>query len=252
MLPCLGDASKIVGAIEKAYTSVNSRKTYLNLLVAPTKYIPELKEAVGDQLEAIRSRMMEHIAASDAQTVRKSAEGTVEALESIKARIPSVRDKYGAGSIEYLAALLQTNVVGLRGELGTVQVVKGPRSKLDNYYSRETGVLYISDFKTKDKFPPYKIKLPEGLMEEIEVSLDAKKRRFLMGKTKLASSAYGLIVKKALGVNVMDIRHSMITKLLDERGPSAASVEGVAAMFKHSPAMTTRYYRGGRPADDED
>jgi hypothetical protein len=250
---CLNDAQKVADVIEREFSNPSTRKTYFNYLVAPTKYIPELKEAIGTQLAAIQQRMQLHIRAAEARAEGAVETAPVPALDSIKARVPAVKQRFGAESGEYLAALLQTSLKGLRGELGSVRVVRTERAgqRYKNFFVRPTGKLVIKDFKTKNSFPPYNFSLPAGLREEIEVSLRASPRSYLIKATKMSGSEYGALLKAALGAGVNDVRHSMVSHLL--RQPEYASPrarEELANAFKHSTAMQARYWRDNVVQDD--
>ena len=81
----------------------------------------------------------------------------IPAYELIKSYLPKIKEKLGADSLSYLAALLQTKLLGLRDNLGGVEIraddgglydrAKGEDSRRD-WYNKTSGRLYISHFKT--------------------------------------------------------------------------------------------------------
>jgi hypothetical protein len=81
----------------------------------------------------------------------------IPSYELIKSYLPKIKAKLGAGSMSYLAALLQTKLLGLRDNLGGIEIrtddgglydrTVGESSRRD-WYNKNSGRLYISHFKT--------------------------------------------------------------------------------------------------------
>jgi hypothetical protein len=258
---CLRDTDRIVKLIEEI-PNVNTKKARFNAIVAVAKYIPEIRDALGDAIEPLRKLMLKYIKVSKRQAVEDSGTKFVEALPSIRRRVEGeVKEKYGELSKEYIAGLLQTYLVGLRGELGTVRVFKSNRNgqfdNAKNAYNRNTGELKIEEFKTKQNFEGYSFMLkgPEGpstgaLYELLERWFKKHLRyKYLFGDRPVPT---GPILKRALGISVMPIRHSFVTFELNKRRTSAHAVEEVANLFKHSQEMTLSYHRNEIPEDDVD
>jgi hypothetical protein len=65
---------------------------------------------------------------------------------------------------------------------------------------------------------------------------------------------HGKILKRALNVGVLDIRHIMISELVNtgDNAGTEAMLRKIAPMFKHNLAMTTRYYRNTDTEEDVD
>jgi hypothetical protein len=246
-------AQSIINLSEENYSSVNTRKSKLNAIVALAKYIPEIREALGVDIEPLREKMIEYIKESERAAVKKSGTHTVEDLNSIRRRVENdVKVKYGEMSQEYVAGVLQTRLVGLRGELGTVRVFKTNRNgqfdNAKNAYNRKTGELKIEDFKTKQNFDAYDFFLKGGPYELLERWFKEHPRHtYLFGNSPIP---IGPILKRSLGISVMPIRHSMVSNELKKGNPSRDHIEKVAKLFRHSPEMTTMYFRGSPPEED--
>jgi hypothetical protein len=160
--------------------------------------------------------------------------------------LPKIKRKLGTGTA-YLAALLQTRLLGLRDNLGGVLIrdddgplynpTQGESSRFD-WYNKKTGRLYISHFKTAGtaQGKPYDFKLQADLKAEVDATLapghKEASRKYLVGvgvdaKTGLPAKAgpkimkafmdaglkYNMIYKGKLtetSAKPLDIRHSQI------------------------------------------
>eukprot|EP00873_Tetraselmis_striata_P013929 jgi/Tetstr1/434193/TSEL_023304.t1 len=259
LVKCLREGDKVVRAIESRYTNSSTKRDYFNRIYSPSKYIPEYKAAIGEEaLAKYHARMLVHAKKVGEETTQRTVTGTVLDISVIKSRVPAVKEKFGAASAEYIAALLQTNLWGLRAELGTVKVInrESQARTYPNYYLRPEGKLVVRKFKTMQQFPdkPYTFPLNESLKRQVEASLVARPRAYLlMGKSV---DNTGAILKKGLGVAVNDIRHSRISDMLKTEDPnnySLAKVQRVADCHRHSLATTLSYWRDTViPNEDED
>jgi len=81
----------------------------------------------------------------------------IPTYELIKSCLPKIKDKLGADSLSYLAAMFKTKILGLRNNLGGVLIRTDDgqiydravgESSREDWYNRRTGRLYISHFKT--------------------------------------------------------------------------------------------------------
>jgi hypothetical protein len=113
----------------------------------------------------------------------KSPLHAVPSYEMLVRYLPKIKDKVGA-STGWLAALLQVKLLGLRDNLGGVEIRRddGPvynptagDSSRDDWYNRTTGRLYIAHFKTAGaRFgTPYDFQLSDvrGLKEAVDETL---------------------------------------------------------------------------------
>jgi hypothetical protein len=179
----------------------------------------------------------------------------VPSITSIRAKLPAIKRLFGAPSAEYIGALLQTSIVGLRDNLGSVRITDSEDEASPNFYNPATGHLVIRDFKTRGLFPPYDQILDNKLRKEVASSLEKRKRTHLVSAR---GGSIGTVISRAfsavgLQVGVMTIRHSMETALLSVRnGASAANVKRVADQFKHSTDTASRYFRLTSPASYDD
>eukprot|EP00873_Tetraselmis_striata_P006677 jgi/Tetstr1/426941/TSEL_017154.t1 len=197
-----------INAHGSRYTNSSTKRDYFNRIYSPSKYIPEYKAAIGEEaLAKYHARMLVHAKKVGEETTQRTVTGTVLDISVIKSRVPAVKEKFGAASAECIAALLQTNLWGLRAELGTVKVInrESQARTYPNYYLRPEGKLVVRKFKTMQQFPdkPYTFPLNESLKRQVEASLVARPRAYLlMGKSV---DNTGAILKKGLGVAVNDI-----------------------------------------------
>jgi hypothetical protein len=252
---CLRKTDLFADYIDETYPNSNTAKSNYNSLVAPAKYIPELKAAYGSTIELLRERMLYHIKKAETEAIEATGSQKVESLASIKKRITGVKRKFGDTSPEYVAAVLQTSLKGLRGELATVKVV-GSVKEMDKYpnaYYHAAGKIRIKEFKTKQIYEPYlfTLKKTERPYKVLDKWLKAKKPKYLLGNNKEST---GKILRRALGVGVLDIRHSMISELVNtgDNAGTEARLREIAPMFKHNWTMTTRYYRNTDTEEDVD
>eukprot|EP00873_Tetraselmis_striata_P018093 jgi/Tetstr1/438357/TSEL_026924.t1 len=259
LVKCLREGDKVVRAIESRYTNSSTKRDYFNRIYSPNKYIPEYKAAIGeDALAKYHARMLVHARKVGEETTQRAVTGTVLDISVIKLRVPAVKEKFGAASAEYIAALLQTNLWGLRAELGTVKVInrESQSRTYPNYYLSPEGKLVVRKFKTMQQFPdkPYTFPLNESVKRQVEASLAARPRGYLLKQTSVDNT--GAILKKGLGVAVNDIRHSRISDMLKTEDPnnySLAKVQRVADCHRHSLATTLSYWRDTViPNKDED
>eukprot|EP00873_Tetraselmis_striata_P036790 jgi/Tetstr1/457054/TSEL_043717.t1 len=259
LVKCLREDDKVVRAIESRYTNSSTKRDYFNRIYSPSKYIPEYKAAIGEEaLAKYHARMLVHAKKVGEETTQRTVTGTVLDISVIKLRVPAVKEKFGAASAEYIAALLQTNLWGLRAELGTVKVInRESQARIyPNYYLCPEGKLVVRKFKTMQQFPdkPYTFPLNESLKRQVEASLVARPRAFLLMRKSVDNT--GAILKKGLGVAINDIRHSRISDMLKTEDPnnySLAKVQRVADCHRHSLATTLSYWRDTViPNEDED
>jgi hypothetical protein len=246
-----------IDAISKRANNVNTLKTNLNFIVASAKYLPELQQAIGpDAMAAYRGDMVAGIQASKKEEVLRteSEEHRIPSISAIRAKLPLLRQKYGFESPEYIGALLQTSIVGLRDNLGAVKLTKSDVAEPPNYYNRNTGHLVIRDFKTQGQFPPYDEVLSDDLRRAIESSVAERKRTYLIGQR---AGKLGPVLSKAfksvgLKAGVMTIRHAMSSDMMSAGGAGAANIQRVSKAFKHSADMATRYMRLIAPDNYDD
>ena len=119
------------------------------------------------------------------------------------------------------------------------------RRRLQKYYVPATRRLVIKRFKTSKLYPPYDFTLNAPVAKLLDASLRRDPRPYLLHKTGESARVSALFQEAGLGkLGVREIRRSHITARM-RRNPGAKGLEAVAAEFKHSPEMTTRYYRGG-------
>eukprot|EP00873_Tetraselmis_striata_P021325 jgi/Tetstr1/441589/TSEL_029817.t1 len=249
LVKCLREGDKVVRAIESRYTNSSTKRDYFNRIYSPSKYIPEYKAAIGEEaLAKYHARMLVHAKKVGEETTQRTVTGTVLDISVIKSRVPADKEKFGAASAEYIAALLQTNLWGLRAELGTVKIInrESQARTYPNYYLRPEGKLVVRKFKTMQQFPdkPYTFPLNESLKRQVEASLVARPRAFVLMRKSVDNT--GAILKKGLGVAVNDIRHSRISDMLKTEDPnnySLAKVQRVADCHRHSLATTLSYWR---------
>jgi site-specific recombinase XerD len=113
------------------------------------------------------------------------------------------------------------------------------------------GRLVINKFKTSYMFPPYDVKLKPGTATLVREFIAKQPRKYLVGKVSLSK-----ILKRAFNAvglddvdSVMDIRHSMLTHMLNGNA-SLAHVTRVAKKFKHDVKTALAYVRVTKSGND--
>lgn len=205
----------------------------------------------------------------------------VPSYEMLQSYIPKIKEKFGETSPTYVAAYLQVNLLGLRDNLGGIEVLdrdgpvykpgEGDESRSD-WYNKESGRLYIAHFKTdKSRYGrPYDFKLPTALRNLVNKSLESDGRKFLVGigrKIDGTPSPAGRLVKKAFksagltfkqlnqgrlidtSVTPVDVRHAQVTwkhKDMMRKNPSLTAQQisdKIAGFFNHSSDINIGYLR---------
>jgi hypothetical protein len=176
---CFRKTDLFADYIDETNPNSNTAKSKYNNFVAPAKYIPELKAAYGSTIELLRERMTYHIKKAETEAIETTGSQKVESLASIKKRITGVKRKFGETSPEYVAAVRQRSLKGLRGELATVKVVESVKEmdKHPNAYYHAAGKMRIKKFKTDEIYEPYlfTLKKTERPYKVIDKWLKAKK-----------------------------------------------------------------------------
>ncbi len=194
----------------------------------------------------------------------KTENGSVTAMADIKAGLEEIKNLKGEDSNIYLTCLLQVSVVGLRNNLGGTEVITKDTKrvdKLEKWYNKDSGKLYIAKFKTGDKFQPYLVHFKPGdpVRQAIDKRLARKKKEAIKrNPLKPAIDPYLIsrsseYVRKTVreafkavglpGVNISEIRHSSESELIDQNPTSLPHLNKVAEMFKHSKDTSGTYYR---------
>lgn len=257
-IACLRDTATVYRKLRNRYSKDASIKKSFGVITSVAKYIPEFKAALGDSAHAFyRGEMILNIKSAEAAATAATETQSVIPINTIRAKLADIEQRFGAVSNKHLEALLQVELIGIRDDLGDISVVANQKEAASlgaaNYYIPRTRTLVIRKYKTSNVpgYKPYRFVLPVRTGKLVAESLKRAPRG------KLFPALVGRRVAKTFqdagldGVTVNTIRHSRITDLLNAAGgPSEANVTRVAEAHKHSKAMTLRYYRGGPPADD--
>lgn len=192
--------------------------------------------------------------------------------------LPKIKEKLG-NSTAYLAALLQVKLLGLRDDLGAVEILTGDGPEYDpksgvrqNWYSRSTGRLYIPLFKTMRArgSKPYDFTLTPSLRHAVDDSLLNSKRKWLVGiglsaagkpnpvgpKIRDAFAKAGLQYRMMhngksvlTSAKPVDIRHAQVVyyhRRLIKKNPGispAVVADEIAQFFRHSRGVNVNYLR---------
>jgi hypothetical protein len=241
----LRDYEAIITITRGRYKNNNSYKSQLNYIVSVAKYVPEFKQAIGDEAyNAYQQLMVERIGVSNRRAVANtsSREAAIPSIRDIRRKLPAIKAAYGDGSLEYLAALLQSSIIGLRDNLGPVRIVESDDTPHRNFYNIKTKRLVIKDFKTAASHEPYDLKLAEALHKAIKTSLRKHPRDFLIKNDKLGTMIKAAFTRVGMPITLMTIRHAQSSDL-QRKGYGAAHLAGIAAQFKHSVSEALKYAR---------
>lgn len=250
VMASLRDSDRVVAFLKTRSHTPASLATRLYYLAGLQRYVPEYRRLLGPAaLEAYRdsAALQRDEAREDGIGKTEDPDHAVPAFPRLLAAVPLVAETFGVHSMEHLAARLHTEVVGLRDDLKAVPVFDDAASVPDgteNHYAVDSGRLVISVFKTSYMFPPYDVRLRPDTAALVRASLRKKPRKYLLGKgsnsplVRRAFQAVGLEDAR----NVMDVRHSMLTHLLDGNA-GLAHVRRVARRFKHDVKTALGYVR---------
>lgn len=251
VVAALRDHERVLAFLERTSHTPASLSTRVHYITAIARYVPEVGRQLGQPaLQAYRDHAAKARTAERDRDVDRTddPDHAVRAFPEIVAAVPRIADKLGRHSLEHLAALLHTEVAGLRDDLKGLRWFAGQAEAdaagLDNYYVVETGRLRIAKFKTSDFFPPYDLKVRPGTRQVIRESLAMKPRRYLLGKatvSKLVRRAFQAVDMPTVS-GVTAIRHSRITHEI-RKNPSPANMKKVAERFKHDARTSHAYFR---------
>jgi hypothetical protein len=245
-MPVLRDHARVSAAIVDGRAGkVNTLKSDFNILVSAAKYLPSFKEALGPEaLASYNGDMHLNLATSKRQEVERTASdaAAIPSIQTIRDKVIDIKIKFAPTDKRYIAALLQSSVVGLRDNLGDVKL---DDESADRFYIPSTRRLVIKRFKTAHLgFEPYDVTLSNEVGDAVDAYLAKHPRqKTLLGGGKLGPTISSTFKAVGLKVGVMTIRHAMETDMLTRGGASAANVEQVARQFKHGPEMALRYFR---------
>ena len=250
MRHCFGiNYKNVIAAIEKRYPRANqyeTRKTRFSNIRAILKYVPNLSDAIGlEARTAYYDHMMMYSNTSNNKRIERTDHETVPDIDDLEKFLKeNIADK---DSDDFLSAILQIKLQGIRNELGSVRILTKNGDKQSNWYNKNTGVLAIHDFKTKKFFEPYKFTLPAELQRLVS-SLASRRKK---GKNMLVSTQDNSAhVKKTFKklklpgyeVTANLIRRAQISKLL-QNNMTAAQLQRNAKIFKHNVSTDVEYAR---------
>lgn len=245
------DWRRVIQEVRAMRWKIHTLKSRFSAVISAAKYVPEFKGALGEEAyEQYHRAMMDAIkeGEDDSRTRTESAAHAIMPLSRMRELVASMKGR--VTPLEYISAFLQVHVYGFRDNLGSVELVKtkaeGMRRKLDKFYGTEDGALHVAVFKTDDQFPPYDFKVSDAVKRAVDDYLKTKAGiEYLAGKGPRGPTVKRAFFKVGAEVNILKIRHAQVVEMVGA-GPTAASeanINRVAAVFKHSPEMTSRYIR---------
>lgn len=251
VVAALKDHERVIAHFERTSHTPASLSTRLHYITAVSRYVAEIGRQMGEPaLQAYRDHAAKARTAEKDRDVDRTddPDHAVRAFPEIVAAVPRIADKLGRHSLEHLAALLHTEIVGLRDDLKGMRCfgtqAEADAAGLDNYYVVDTGRVRIAKFKTSDFFPAYDVKVRPATRQVIRESLAMKPRRYLLGKatvSKLVRRAFEAVDMPTVS-GVTAIRHSRLTHEI-KKNPSPANMKKVAERHKHDPKTSHQYFR---------
>ena len=243
---CFGvdKAQANIDKIKEKYPKYNTLKTMYSAIVSTAKYIPEFKAAIGVQaFDMYKEAMHEASRKAQEEHVEKTGEETVPDIEELKKKVIEIPQDTEA----YLSSWLQINLTGLRNDLGSVRVLDHDNDKKTNWYNSRTGRLVINKFKTSKYFDPYKFQLPKEIQTLIKTLISKRKSRTdMLVSRKDNNSAVKAAFKKLKypkNITANTIRHSQISKKIQQSGATLATVRANSKVFKHDVSTDLSYSR---------
>eukprot|EP00873_Tetraselmis_striata_P034702 jgi/Tetstr1/454966/TSEL_041827.t1 len=250
VMKVFNDHERVIKHLEASSNTASSLSTRLHYITAISRYVPEFgRQLRAAALAAYRNRAAKARSTERDQEVDRTddPDHAVRAFPEIAAAVPRIADKLGKHSLEHLAALLHTEITGLRDDLKGLPWYHKQEDVPDgakNYYVADTGRVYISKFKTSQFFPPYDVRVRPAVRQTIRESLAMKLRRYLLGKatvSRLIKRAFEAVDMPTVS-GVTAIRHSRISHEM-RKNPAPANMKKVAEKHKHDPRTSSNYYR---------
>ena len=251
----LKDSKVVIKKVNEFSSKANIRKDLFSTILAIAKRSSKFHSYIGTKaIDEYTKAFKEELTKSKDDVVVKTASHEIPSMDSIRAALPKIKDRFGETSLTYITCLLQASIKGLRNDLGGVHVrsTDGPDS--GKWYNRRSGRIFISNFKTSRTFPPYNIVLDKAFRVAVNTYLDAKDSKYLVSKNEDGPRQVVEKGFRAVGmkVGVSTIRQSMISELLMLKPYNKVWENEVAAMFKHSPDTMRGYYRPTGSSDEDE
>lgn len=244
----------------KGITEPQTKRSYINSVLALYKYNPKLKDDEDSELEKWREsfKRIDKITEHKYKTLEASAK-QIEVYVPWH-RIVETRDKLDKNSDDYLLLSMYTMIEPARADMNKVKLIwnrepsEEEKREDPNYLLIKSGnnmTLVYNEFKSKSRrLQKYENELPKQLQDVIKQSLKIKPREYLIvsprtNKPYANAHSYTVYVDRRLEkifgkrVTINTLRHSYINSLDMNMNP--LQKETIARNMMHSVSTMEKY-----------
>ena len=249
--------------IQKSYPSLTTRKNVLTVLLVLFREDKDLNEQHKDAHTKWKKLHDDLVKLQDARIKRSEPEQKqVEkytSFEEIEAKYKDLKKRTfhdtERHSMQYLLLSILVHIRPKRADLGSIKIYrdKDPRKTDENYIVlRKTGTSYLvmNMYKTSKYYQTVEEDLPEGLVRDLETSLNRWPREYLFRKDDgepMSNNTYSVFVKttfqdffgRATGVSLL--RHIYITEKLNFDDMTLEEQGEEAKLMLHTSGLQRQY-----------
>jgi len=249
--------------IQKLYTSLTTRKNVLTVLLVMFREDKELQEdhkeayakwkKLHDDLTKLQVAKVKRSEPEAKQVEKYTSYEEIEAkYEELKKRGFHDTERH---SIQYLLLSMLVHLRPKRADLGAIAIYreKDPRKTDANYVvlrTKGTSYLVMNMYKTSKYYQTVEEDLPEGLVKDIQTSLNRWPRDYLFRKDDgepMSNNTYSVFVKttfeqlfgRATGVSLL--RHIYITEKLNFDDMTLEEQDEEAKLMLHTSGLQRQY-----------
>lgn len=258
----LKDPKKWYPKLQKAYSSLTTRKNMLTVVLALFRIDPELKalESTGAEWHKLHTDLTRYEVAkvkrsepSDKQVEKYTSYEEIEAkYDELKKRGPHESER---SSLQFILLSVLVHLRPKRADLGAIHIYKekDPRKTEENYIvlrTKGSSYLVMNMYKTSEYYQTVEEDLPEALVRDIETSLRRWPREYLIRKDDgepMSNNTYSAFVKatfqqifgRATGVSLL--RHIYITEKLNYEDMTLEEQDHEAKLMLHTSGLQHQY-----------
>jgi hypothetical protein len=249
--------------IQEGYPSLTTRKNVLTVLLVLFREDADLKENHKQAHEKWKKLHDDLVKLQDARIRRSEPEQKqVEkytSFEEIEAKYKDLKKRTfhdtERHSMQFLLLSILVHIRPKRADLGSIKIYrdKDPRKTDENYIIlRKTGTSYLvmNMYKTSQYYQTVEEDLPEGLVRDIETSIQRWPREYLFRKDDgepMSNNTYSVFVKttfqdffgRATGVSLL--RHIYITEKLNFDDMTLEEQGEEAKLMLHTSGLQRQY-----------
>jgi hypothetical protein len=263
LLEVLVNPEEMYPKIQKLYTSLTTRKNVLTVLLVMFREDKELQEdhkeshakwkKLHDDLTKLQVAKVKRSEPEPKQVEKYTSYEEIESkYEELRKRGYHETERH---SMQYLLLSILVHLRPKRADLGAIAIYKekDPRKTDANYIvlrTKGTSYLVMNMYKTSKYYQTVEEDLPEGLVKDIQTSLNRWPRDFLFRKDDgepMSNNTYSVFVKttfeqlfgRSTGVSLL--RHIYITEKLNFDDMTLEEQEEEAKLMLHTSGLQRQY-----------